>query len=251
MPSISPRDFNSLVQKSPSVNPPKNGKYVMPPFCQSVCQHVAQQPAMSAHLAVRDDDELGAALVVHRGSLAREHIQYVSDNHPGMGADLGGLFLLGPLDDIACRKDAGVVDQLESGFDFDEARRRERRRAEGSDEGSVWRGTTRRDLMRGSAGCKGKAPGKAYDEVSIGYLCPFAGDKANSAFLGKRVYMLVEKQLDVTGTETGRETLAERRWVGAVEKLVTALDDGHLLVLRHESEDECVRDKQDVRSTRP
>jgi hypothetical protein len=66
-------------------------------------------------------------------------------------------------------------------------------------------------LVRGSAGCKAKAWGNAYDEVSIGYLCSFAGDKANTAFLGKRVYILVENQLDATGTETGRETLAERR----------------------------------------
>ena len=63
-----------------------------------------------------------------------------------MGGDLGRLFLLGPLDDIACRKDARVVDQLEGGFDFDEARPIERRRAKGSNERSVWRRTTSRDL---------------------------------------------------------------------------------------------------------
>lgn len=38
-----------------------------------------------------------------------------------MRGDLGGLFLFGPFDDIACCKDAGMVDQLEGGFDFDEA----------------------------------------------------------------------------------------------------------------------------------
>ena len=72
------------------------------------------------------------------------------------------------------------------------------------------RGHERRSVL-GLVGCKAKAWGNAYHEVSIGYLCSFAGDKANTAFLGKRVYMLVEKQLDATGKETGRETLAERR----------------------------------------
>ena len=102
---------------------------------------------MSAHPAVRDDDQLGAALVVYQGTtLAREHIERISDNHPSMGGDLGRLFLLGPLDDIACRKYARVVDQLEGRFDFDVARRIERRRAKGSDERSVWRGATSGDL---------------------------------------------------------------------------------------------------------
>lgn len=78
--------------------------------------------------------------------------------------------------------------------------------------------------------------GNAYDEVSIGYLCSFAGNKANSALLGERVYILVENQLDATGQETGGETLAERRWVGAIEELAVALNYGHLLVLGRESE---------------
>lgn len=86
-------------------------------------------------------------------------------------------------------------------------------------------------LARGSAGCKAEDSGNAYNEVSIGYLCSFAGDKANAAFLGKRVYILVEKQLDATGKETGRETVAERSRVGTVEKLAVALNDGHFLVL--------------------
>jgi hypothetical protein len=82
---------------------------------------------MFTHPAVGDHDHLGAALVVHQGiTLAREHIEHISGNHPSMGGDLGRLFLLGPLDDIACRKDARVIDQLEGGFDFDEARRIER-----------------------------------------------------------------------------------------------------------------------------
>lgn len=98
---------------------------------------------MSAHPPIRDDDQLGAALIVHQGiALAREHIQDILDNHTGMGGDLGRLFLLGPLDYIARRKDARVIDQLKGWFDFDEARRRQLRRAQGSDEPRVWRRTT-------------------------------------------------------------------------------------------------------------
>ena len=106
-------------------------------------------------------------------------------------------------------------------------------------------------ISASSAGCKAKVSGNAHNKVSTGYLCSVAGDKANTAFLGKRVYILVENQLDATGKETGRETLAERRWVGAVEKLAVALNDGYFLVLRHESENQCARDKWDLPGIRP
>lgn len=83
---------------------------------------------MSAHPAVRDADQLDAALVVRQAvTLAREHVQHILDNHPSMGGDLGRLLLLGPLDHVARRKDAGVIDQLEGRFDLDEPRRRQRR----------------------------------------------------------------------------------------------------------------------------
>lgn len=86
-------------------------------------------------------------------------------------------------------------------------------------------------VVRDSVGCKAEDSGNAYNKVSIGYLCSFAGDKTNAAILGKRVYILVEKQLDATGKETGCETLAERSRVGTVEKLAVALNDSHFLVL--------------------
>lgn len=83
----------------------------------------------------------------------------------------------------------------------------------------------------------------AYNKVGVGYLRSFAGDKTNAALLGKRVHILVEKQLDAADTETGCETLTERIRVGTVEKLAAAMNDGHFLVLRHESEERCVRNK--------
>lgn len=85
--------------------------------------------------------------------------------------------------------------------------------------------------IRNSVGCTAQDSGNAYNEVSITDLCSFAGDNANAALLRKRVYILVENQLDATGKETGCETLAERSRVGTVEKLTIALNDGHFLVL--------------------
>lgn len=82
-----------------------------------------------------------------------------------------------------------------------------------------------------SAGMQSARIRDAYDEISIWYLCSFAGDEADAALLGERIDMLVEEQLDATGKETSSETLAERCCVGTVEKLGSALDDGDLLVL--------------------
>ena len=84
-------------------------------------------PVMSAHLAIRDDDQLGAAPIVDQAiGLAREHTLHVFDNYRSMGRSLGCLFLLVPLNDIANRKNPRVINQLESGFDFDEASGRDR-----------------------------------------------------------------------------------------------------------------------------